>query len=193
MSTLRLAIPLAAALGLATPAQAQSSMQASLAPAQSYAIEVAPGTYVIHRPAAGRGYPYVGCGRDCAPVPAERPMRRARTHSDPVLIEELRRKHVKKRDGKVINTTRVVREKPIVIERRRIVDDPPRVIERVRYEDGTPARRDDLQTHAPRGPRKSAERRVIHAEAEVTILGPDRMSIRLFRKQNNRTATAEAE
>jgi hypothetical protein len=107
-----------------------------------------------------------------------------------VLIEELRRKHVKKRDGKVINTTRVVREKPIVIERRRIVDDPPRVIERVRYEDGTPARRDDLQT---RGPRKSAERRVIHAEAEVTILGPDRMSIRLFRKQNNRTATAEAE
>ena len=26
------------------------------------------------------------------------------------------------------------------------------------------------------------EKRVIHADAEITILGPDRMSIRLFRK-----------
>jgi hypothetical protein len=38
---------------------------------------------------------------------------------------------------------------------------------------------------------KKGERRVIRAEAEVTILGPDRMSIRLFRKQNGR-AKAEA-
>jgi hypothetical protein len=194
MSVRRTALLIAAMLGLAAPAQAQVYTQASLSPAQTYAIEVAPGTYVIHRPDSGRGYPYVGCGRDCAPgpaqLPAERPVRRARTHNDRALIEELRRKHARKSDGKVINTVKVVRGKPIVIEHRRIVDDPPRVVERVQFEDGTPAKRADIQMGEPRE-QKKGERRVIRAEAEVTILGPDRMSIRLFRKQNGR-AKAEA-
>jgi hypothetical protein len=34
--------------------------------------------------------------------------------------------------------------------------------------------------------------RVIRAEAEVTILGPDRMSIRLFRKHDGSDANAKA-
>jgi hypothetical protein len=34
---------------------------------------------------------------------------------------------------------------------------------------------------------------VIRAEAEVTILGPDRMSIRLFRKGHNKGGDANAE
>jgi hypothetical protein len=34
--------------------------------------------------------------------------------------------------------------------------------------------------------------RVIHAEAEVTIIGPDRMSIRLFRKRGG-NANAKAD
>ena len=36
--------------------------------------------------------------------------------------------------------------------------------------------------------RKRQAARVIRAEAEVTILGPDRMSIRLFRKGTGRAA-----
>ena len=61
----------------------------------------------------------------------------------------------------VINT---VREEPVVIETERVVDEPPRVIERRHVVEG------------------SGQQRVIRAEAEVTILGPDRMNIRLFRK-----------
>jgi hypothetical protein len=34
--------------------------------------------------------------------------------------------------------------------------------------------------------------RVIHAEAEVTILGPDRMNIRLYRKRDGLDASAKA-
>lgn len=198
MNAFRVTLLMAAALGLSVSAQAQVYTQASLAPGQPFAIEVAPGTYMIQRSGSARVYPYVGCGRDCGPVgdprAAQRALpRRARTHNDPGLIEELRRRHAKKTDGKVVNTTRIVRDKPIVIEHRRIVDDPPRVIERIQYEDGTPVKRADVQRDEPREPRKGAERRVIRAEAEVTILGPDRMSIRLFRKQSGRSAKAEAE
>ena len=199
MSALRLAFPVVATLGLTAPVQAQVYTPASLVPSQPYAVEVAPGTYMIQRTGSARNYPYVGCGRDCAPVAEPRAIerrapqrtspRRARTHNDPALIDELRRKHAKKGDGKVINTTKIVREKPVVIEHRRVVDDPPRVIERVQYEDGTPARRADVQIGEPR---KGGAQRVIRAEAEVTILGPDRMSIRLFRKQSGRAAKAEA-
>jgi hypothetical protein len=37
------------------------------------------------------------------------------------------------------------------------------------------------------------EIRVIGAEAEITILGPDRMNIRLFRKGGGRKANASAD
>jgi hypothetical protein len=96
-----------------------------------------------------------------------------------------------------------------------MVDDPPRVIERRHITEDSPGRGIIKQRHEvatedvviePGGPRREAKqakrrakgkapeardnsRRVIRAEAEITILGPDRMSIRLFRK--GRDANAE--
>jgi hypothetical protein len=197
---------LAAAGLLPAAAQAQPYRLASarpaplypyeLQPGQPYAVEVAPGTYVIHRPSAARDYPYVRCVNGCEetvrrpPRHATRPPReprrfdRAPRGNDPALIDELRTrntKNVKKKTPKVtrevIHTTKVVRDPPVVIEHRRVVEDPPRVIERHHYVDDAP-RQDDPRKDDPR----KGEKRVIHAEAEVTILGPDRMSIRLFRK-----------
>lgn len=162
-------------------------------PAQSYAVEVAPGTYVIHR---ARNYPYVRCLNGCessAPVAVRHVAPRA-------AVEEPRRRHARRAGHDVVNTTRIVREKPVVIEHERVVDDPPRVIERRHYVD-------DARPSAPAPHRRTARietdfrpphnavkgkagPRTIHAEAEVTILGPDRMSIRLFR---SRGASAKAE
>src|ERR1019366_6155032 len=42
-------------------------------------------------------------------------------------------------------------------------------------------------------PRENGKQRVIRAEAEVTILGPDRMNIRLFRKGQRSNAKSRAE
>lgn len=188
--------------------------QAPLYPysAQPYAIQVAPGTYAIHRPAAGR--------RRAEHADKVRP----RAHNDPALIEELRRRSQAKRriDDKGVQRTEVVREKPIVIVRKRVVDDPPRVIVRHHVIDDLPRGRgllqpppqepmvEDLPPPAPPARRyvaRHAERhkaarverhkavrvetgsgRLIKAEAEVTILGPDRMTIRLFRKGNRAEA-----
>ncbi len=110
------------------------------------------------------------------------------------LIEELRRRGNAERSVK--NTTVVVREKPIVIEKKRYVDDT-RVIERRHYVEDAPAK----PSRAKRGHAvaddeidlKSQQGRVIRAEAEVTIIGPDRMSIRLFRKRHGANANARAE
>jgi hypothetical protein len=65
-------------------------------------------------------------------------------------------------DRGIINTTRIVREAPVVVE-----------------DDGAP--------------RENGKQRVIRAEAEVTILGPDRMNIRLFRKGRGRSIEAPAD
>ena len=115
--------------------------------------------------------------------------RRPRKSNDSAPIEELRRRHPIKRA--VVRTRRIVREKPIVTETRRIVDDPPRVIERRRYVDRAPAsarvgRPARIANPAPRATTDGGKTkgRVIHADAEVTILGPDRMIIRLFRKKS---------
>ena len=62
----------------------------------------------------------------------------------------------------IINTTRIVREAPVVVE--------------------------DVDA-----PRDSGKQRVIRAEAEVTIVGPDRMNIRLFRKGRGRSIDAPAD
>lgn len=170
-----------------------------LQPGQSYAVEVAPHTYVIHRPAPARDYPYVRCVSGCGrPAAHSAHVPHAPQHNDPALIDELRERSAKnasKHSGKikreVVNTTKVVRDPPVVIEHRRVVDDPPRVIERHHYVEDAPAPRRrkaqieergiialDPKTHGG----DANDKRVIHAEAEVTILGPDRMSIRLFRK-----------
>jgi hypothetical protein len=223
------AVLVAALLGLlpVTGAQAQwysSYPQApggyGAPPPQSYAVEVSPNTYVIHRPDKTRATTHVRCVQDCDQPASERP----RTHANRELIEELVKRH-KKHEGTVdvVNTTKIVREKPVVIEHEREVDDPPRVIERRHITEDVPGRglikhrrevgQEDVVIE-PGGvpaegkrsakakrplreaktiePKESVGKRVIRAEAEVTILGPDRMSIRLFRKgQRARDANAE--
>jgi len=155
-----------------------------LQPGQSYAVEVAPGRYVIHRPAS-RDFPYVGYPAGWHHVARRHAVRRYPAERHVV------RRHVVRRGGRriVVNTTRIVREKPVVIVHRRVVDDPPRVIVRRHYvEDAPPPpkRRGLLTRRIRRGlPRVSADTRVIRAEAEITILGPDRMSIRLYRKRGD--------
>lgn len=173
----------------------------AVAPGQPYAVEVAPNTYVIQRPAQARAYPYVHCVNGC----------RA---SAPVAVRQAPPRRTVKRE--VVNTTRIVREKPVVIEHQRVVDDPPRVIERHHYVDDAPAapaarrvraakaatadeppraaakRKSNVKSEAKSGAKGEGARRVIRAEAEVTILGPDRMSIRLFRK-GGAGAKAEAD
>ncbi len=177
-----------------------------LQPGQSYAVEVAPGTYVIHHPSSKRAYPgarrrakHVARRHGATPKPR-------RTHANRALIEELRRRDAQRsaklaakkagkkaarkakkhkaagrRPDQVINTKRIVHDKPLVIETRRVVQDPPKVIERRRYADDAPPRRGHTGSI---GPKRAGtdDPRVIHADAEITILGPDRMSIRLVRK-----------
>ena len=146
------------------------------------------------------GYPYV---RTVPPQVA--PPRVSKT--DPALIKELRKaRHKKKKeivaiakkeikggDKKIkvgdkdikIDKKIVVREKPVVRKHYRVIDDPPIVVQR---------EIDESQLRSAPRPRleKPAVARVIHAEAEVTILGPDRMSIRLYRKSDGRDANAKA-
>jgi hypothetical protein len=184
-------------------------------PPQPYAVEVAPNTYVIHRPQKPRVGAHVRCV-DCEQPAAKRPRH---SHADRALIDELAKRHVK---TKVIHTTKTVREKPVVIEHERLVDDPPRIIERRHITEDAPGRgfirqRREVGTEEvviqPGGRPTAVERpvkrkraargantkrvianpkRVIKADAEVTILGPDRMTIRLFRKGHANGANAEA-
>ena len=197
---------------------------------QSYAVEVAPNTYVIQRPGRQqRDYPYitcVNCGRPpayVAPAPAAPAYDRPPQRADRGLIEQLRQRSEAKEikqtkpaeqaepasapaKRKIVTTTKVVREKPVVRETVRVVDDPPRVIERRHVvEDAPPPSRRRTQVEAkienqiddktdakagkkPAGGEEAP--RVIRAEAEVTILGPDRMSIRLFRRRGEPEAQA---
>lgn len=114
---------------------------------------------------------------DDAPRSEPREIHRTVSRTDPALIEELRRK-----TGKKIDKVVVVREKPVVIERKRYVDDPPRIVRRHKVV--------DVNVPAPPRERGDEVGRVIHAEAEVTILGPDRMNIRLYRKGLDANAKA---
>jgi len=176
-----------------------------LQPGQSYAVQVAPGTYVIHHPsdrhgAAARRARLASHWHEAAPKPQ-------RTHANRALIEELRRRdarraarqaakkaerraasragrHPVRKADQVINTKRIVREKPLVIVTRRVVEDPPKVIERRHYVDDVPAPQPHRRRVTNAAPARvgNDDPRVIHADAEITILGPDRMSIRLVRK-----------
>lgn len=201
----------AAALLPASAAQAQWYSSVSRQPPplypyavqadQPYAVEVAPNTYVIKRPAAPRARTrhgnnvHVVSNPPVEPAPGkfDRPPQKA----DPALIDELRRRGGKKTT--VINTTKIVREKPVVIETKRYVDDPPRVIERHHVVEDKPARAKskrvvvDDADNAKRPGKDDNKKRVISADAEITILGPDRMSIRLFRKSGGAKANARAE
>lgn len=231
----RLAAVALCAIGLAPLAVAQAQWDGAsrrppplypyeLQPGQSYAVEVAPGTYVIHHPPRQRAYPYVGSRARSATSRHRAAPGPKRTHADRSLIEELRRrdarraarldarkaaklaaekaasrtarsaekhagqqKNAGRRPDKVIHTRRIVREKPLVIETRRVVDDPPKVITRRRYVDDVPAPpRRGVTGSIARERAGDDDPRVIHADAEITILGPDRMSIRLLRKDGQR-------
>ncbi len=198
-----------AGLLLSPAAQAQYYVKTSSPPplypyatqnSQPYAVQVAPNTYVIQRPAVQqRDYPYVRGHHLAAPKPG----RFDRPHKpvDHALIDELRKRHAKPEQADseadtrqpsgrgIITTTKVVRDAPVVRETHRVVDDPPRVIERRQVVDDNTGAIEPEQ--APR--RDDNKKRVIAADAEVTILGPDRMSIRLFRKGQGPKANARAD
>jgi hypothetical protein len=168
-------------------------------PNQPYAVQVAPNTYVIQRPGEQRQRPHAR-NNNAGPATTGHV---SRSKVDPELVEELR--SGRKAKTPVINTTQVVRGKPIVIETKRYVDDPPRVIERYTVADDKPAPAKNKRVaiavdDAPivdkrkgKSTGKDDEKRVINAEAEITILGPDRMSIRLFRKGDGSKAKASVE
>jgi hypothetical protein len=152
--------------------------------AQPFAIEVAPGTYVIQRP-------------DEAPIHRQRTHRAApaakplRTRNDPRLIEELHQRAAGRTSA--VNTTKVVRHKPKVVETTRYVDDPPRVVERYTVVDDAKGQKKVVAEAAPSEKKRKGgenEKRVIQADAEITILGPDRMTIQLYRKGERGKASA---
>ncbi len=138
------------------PRQAQGNPYGAQQP---YAVQVAPGTYVIHRPDAERRRPTRRA--HAAPENA-----RARVHNDPALIEQLRKrsrathkaaqkaeanaetnaKHKVERTDK--HKVKVVREKPVVVVHKRVVDDPPRVIVRPHVIDDLPRGRGLFQPPA---------------------------------------------
>jgi hypothetical protein len=203
---------IAAGLLSATAAQAQlyGSPYAQPAPlypyvvqqGQPYAVQVAPDTYEIRRPAHTRAHPYARC-RNCGRRANDRVSERAaprfdRPHkpANRALIEELRQRSQTK--GAVVNTTKIVHDAPVVVETKRYVDDPPRVIVRRHVVEDAPVRSRrqqavtvdrDISNGMISG---DGKQRVIQADAEITILGPDRMSIRLFRKRHGRNAKSLA-
>jgi hypothetical protein len=178
-------------------------------PDQPYAIEVAPNTYVIRRPAASRAYPYLRDAHGMHHHASAKPLNasasdRPRMRNNRATIEQLRQRHAAKSGGTrdVVETKKIVHEKPVVVETQRVVDDPPRVVERRHYVEDAPAApaavrqkpaAAEARVTGNIGKRGDDKLRVIHAEAEVTILGPDRMSIRLFRKRAGGDAKASAE
>lgn len=150
--------------------------------AQPYAIEVAPGTYVIQRPGEAQAEPR----RERAHRPAQT-VKAVRSRNDPRLIEELRQRAATK--VPTINTTKIVRHKPKVVETTRYVDDPPRVVERYTVVDDASGEKKVVADSPALDKAKLGknvggknEKRVIQADAEITILGPDRMTIQLYRK-----------
>ena len=97
-------------------------------------------------------------------------------------------------DKKKFTKTVVVREKPVVRTNYRVVEHPPIVVQREVGEDQAGEGGGHAQV-APQGAPQGAPpagARTIRAEAEITILGPDRMSIRLFRRQDGVDANARA-
>jgi hypothetical protein len=175
-----LAIAATAATGVGALTGAQAQYYAPVyQPEPLYPYVVQPHySYPAQPQYAPRAYPYVR--------PNNAPSaRRPQSKVDRALVEELRQGARGKRT--VINKKIIVRERPIIIEKQRVVDDPPIVIQRhvtedqVRYSRRN-TRAEKLKTGA----------RVIRAEAEVTILGPDSMSIRVFRKRGASDANANA-
>jgi hypothetical protein len=188
-------------IALATVAFGGAAQAQYYAPLYPYAVQP---QYVYPQPQyAPQPYPYVQSPQVRAVPPrhhhaprAAEPSRRV-GKTDPALVEELRTKRHHKDEAAVsrkkdieIDKKIVVREKPVVRRHIRVVDDPPVVVQREISEQGqvlSEQRVPPVQAQAPIG-----SGRVIHAEAEVTILGPDRMNIRLYRKSDGHDANARA-
>jgi hypothetical protein len=143
-------------------------------------------------------YPYVA-QPSARPIPyvSPKPAAQAGSKIDPALVAELRKRGkpntvVKPQEAKKpepekkISKTVVVREKPIVRKTYRVVEHPPIVVQRELGEDQVAA---PAPSHAEDLPPAG---RVIRAEAEVMIIGPDKMSIRLYRKRDGSDANAKA-
>jgi hypothetical protein len=191
-----------AALGLCCAGSvAQAQYVSSIQPEPLYPYVAQP-QYAYPPQYAPAPYPYVQSPNVRHVPPAYQPRasepRHKVTRTDPVLVEELRSRHKKKqrhddvvvidKDKKDVEIDKkiVVREKPVVRKHIRVVDDPPIVVRREIDEHGQVISEGRVPGPMPAGGR------VIHAEAEVTILGPDRMSIRLYRKSDGRDANARA-
>jgi hypothetical protein len=161
---------------------------------QPYAVQVSPNTYVIQRPGETRQRP---TRRNHNATSSVNVRDVPRSKVDPALVEELRGRPKVSRP--VVEMTQVVRDKPVVVETKRYVDDPPRVVERYVDTEGRPIRAKNkrvatVEVDEPIIDKRKTngnEKRVINAEAEITIIGPDRMSIRLFRKGDGPKAKAE--
>ncbi|HZL40409.1 MAG TPA: hypothetical protein VFC45_09025 [Pseudolabrys sp.] len=139
-----------------------------VAPAQrASAVKVALPTHVIHRPSEKQSEPRRQTHvQKQASTPPVRMRKQKHRKIDPALIEELRKRSRIKRA--IVNTTRIVEEKPVIKSEG---SGGAHII----YRGG------------------KDEARVISADAEVTILGPDRMSIQLFRKGSRPKAEAQPE
>jgi hypothetical protein len=172
-----------------------------------YVVQPQANAYVIpvQPQPAPRAYPYVR-PRKAEPAPrasgGSKVIKRVASAGkvDRALVEELKERAAK---NPIPKKEIIVREKPIVVEHKRVVDDPPIVVQREQVIDEY-----HVKSDRPRGlirnradeppvaaippaapsppvvtPLPGKGQRVIRAEAEVTVLGPDRMSIRLFRKR----------
>jgi hypothetical protein len=160
-------------------------------PNRPYAVEVGPNTYAIRRPAGSRHYPYVHCANGCrhgartARVYRHSAGHRPYRSNDHVLTEQLRQHRTVRHE--MVGTEKVMRDRPVVIETERVDEGLPRHIDRRHHIEDAPrwapahSRRQQAEIKE-RITRDDLKKRVIKADAEVTILGPDRMIIRLFRK-----------
>ncbi len=138
-----------------------------------YAPPPASYTYAVPAPQAGRAYPYVG-GQ---PAPYYYAYPRAPRGGAKVLhrpANEIVDERPLPRRHKQVET--IVVDQPVKPPSAAKSVSPPKA----------PARHADVTGTTGAG-------RVIRAEAEVTILGPDRMSIRLIRKRGTNPADSSAQ
>jgi hypothetical protein len=127
-----------------------------------------------------------GYGYHTEPLYPYAPPQRATTRIEKPQIESVENTL----DQKKITKTIIVREKPIVRNTYRVVEHPPIVVQREVSEEQLAEGGGQAQAVPRAAPQAApfAGARTIRAEAEITILGPDRMSIRLYRKQDAKTS-----
>ncbi len=157
-----------AGLALAALPAASASAQTYAQPQaiDPYAPPQGSYTYVMPAPQAGRTYPYVGPRQE---------MQVPHYYAYP---------HAPRATAKVVHrpANEVVDERPLPRKHKRLADEVDAPVKPRVAVKPAPLTRADIT---------GSTGRVIRAEAEVTIIGPDRMSIRLFRKRNAGPAAQE--